>query len=146
MESNTKIVCAHCLSVNRIPTNRLSDVPVCGNCKNHLLPDHPIELNQDNFQSVIEGTGLPLVVDFWASWCPPCRAMAPAFQEASRELSPNYLLAKLSTEEAPLISQNLNIQGIPCLVGFQSGKEIGRQSGAMPSEQIAAWVRALPWK
>lgn len=146
MEVNKKIACANCLSVNRIPANRLSDGPVCGRCKEHLIPTHPIELNGQNFQPVIEGTNLPLVVDFWASWCPPCRAMAPAFHKAALELSPDYLLAKLSTEEAPEISQSLNIQGIPCLIGFQGGAEVGRQSGAMMADQIGAWVRSLSWK
>ena len=96
-------------------------------------------------QSQLVSGGVTLV-NFWASWCPPCRAMAPAFHKASEELSPDFLLAKLSTEEAPEISQSLNIQGIPCLIGFQKGAEVGRQSGAMTAEQIGIWVRALPWK
>ena len=146
MELNKKITCGNCLSINRIPADRLSDGPVCGKCKEHLIPTHPIELTEQNFQPVIEGTDLPLVVDFWASWCPPCRAMAPAFHKASEELSPNFLLAKLSTEEAPEISQSLDIQGIPCLIGFQKGAEVGRQSGAMTAEKIGIWVRTLPWQ
>ena len=145
VEKKIQLVCAGCLSVNRVPCTRLGDHPICGKCKQSLVPNHPLELTDDNFQRFISKTELRVVVDFWASWCPPCRAMSPAFQAAAEKLAPDFLLAKLSTEVSPVVSQSLNIQGIPCLIGFQNGREVARQSGAMQTDQIVAWVRAQNW-
>ncbi|MCP4079782.1 MAG: thioredoxin fold domain-containing protein [Planctomycetaceae bacterium] len=145
MENKLKLVCPDCLSVNRLPRERLHDGPNCGKCQADLLPGSPIELTSENFAIFIEKTGLPVVVDFWASWCPPCRAMEPAFKEAASLLSPLVILAKLSTEDSADAAQPFNIQGIPCLIGFQNNAEVGRQAGALPADQIVSWVNSLPW-
>ncbi len=140
-ENTTSFVCPKCTAVNRVPDSRLSETPVCGKCKTALLPDHPVELTDENFQKFVERTDVLVVVDFWASWCPPCRMMAPAFVEAAKSLLPNYMLAKLNTEEAPNSAGQFDIQGIPCLIAFRKGKEVARQAGAMGTDEIIRWVK-----
>lgn len=142
-ESSTCYVCPSCSSVNRVPDSRLSDSPVCGKCKSELLPDHPVELTDANFQVFIERTEVLTVVDFWASWCRPCLMMAPQFEAAAKILSPNYILAKLDTEAHSSSADPFQITGIPCLIAFRNGKEINRQSGAMDSDSIVRWVKEL---
>ena len=131
VEKTSNFVCPNCESVNRVPESRIMESPVCGKCKTALFSDHPIELTDENFQKFIDHTSVPVVVDFWATWCPPCRMMAPAFAEAASLLSPHFLLAKLDTEDAAESARSFDIQGIPCLIAFRNGKEIARQSGAM---------------
>ncbi|MEZ6094351.1 MAG: thioredoxin TrxC [Pirellulaceae bacterium] len=132
--------CANCLAVNRVPQDRLADKPVCGRCKASLLPDHPVELNDQNFDKFLARSGLPVVVDFWAPWCGPCRMMAPEFAAASQQLSGNVLFAKLNTEDHGRLASRFGIQGIPCMILFDRGRETARQSGAMRSSQIVQWV------
>jgi thioredoxin 2 len=142
-ETTTSFVCPNCTAVNRVPDSRLSESPVCGKCNTALLPDHPVELTDENFQKFIERTGVMVVVDFWATWCPPCRMMAPEFVKAAKSLSPHYMLAKLNTEEAPRSAGQFDIQGIPCLVAFRNGIEVARQSGAMRVDEIVRWVKSV---
>ena len=142
-ETTISLVCPGCLSVNRVPETRLNDFPICGKCKNALTPDHPIELTDGNFQKFVSRTQLPIVIDFWASWCGPCRMMAPAFAAAAKQVTPNVILAKLNTEEARQSAAGFNISGIPCLIAFRGGKEVARQSGAMNTEQIVQWSKAI---
>lgn len=141
--ATTNYVCPSCTAVNRVPNSRLAEKAICGKCKSNLFPDHPVELGDDTFQKFISRTKVLVVVDFWAAWCGPCRMMAPAFSEAARELSPNMMLAKLNTEEAPHTASQFDIQGIPCLIAFQNGKEVARQAGAMNAQQIIQWVTSI---
>jgi thioredoxin 2 len=136
------LACPHCDALNRVAPERLADFPRCGGCKRPLFDGHPVPLEEAGFRRQLQRAGVPLLVDFWASWCGPCRAMAPEFEAATRELEPFLRLAKVSTEEAPRLAAELGIQGIPLLVLFRDGREVARQAGLMPARRIVAWARA----
>jgi len=138
-----QIVCAHCLALNRVPSERLADKPLCGKCKRELVPSHPIELTDSTFDKVTTRSDLPIVVDFWAPWCGPCRMMAPAFEQAAAQLAPRVLLAKLNTEDFPRSAGKFNISGIPTIIALRRGEELGRQSGALGVAQIVGWARTF---
>ena len=133
------IVCPSCMAKNRVPEDRLQDNPTCGKCKHELLPTHPIELNDQNFFHYIQNTELPIVVDFWAEWCGPCKMMAPQFSQAAQK-APQYRFVKVDTEQARQISSQFNIRSIPTIAVFKNGKEIARQAGAMQASQLLAWL------
>lgn len=139
--SATQIVCPHCHAINRVPSARLNDAPQCGKCHASLLPGKPVELSQSDFTRFIEKSELPVVVDFWADWCGPCKSMAPAFSEAARTLTGKVVLAKVNTERAPALSQQFGIRSIPCLIKFSGGREIARQAGAMGQNDIVRWCQ-----
>jgi thioredoxin 2 len=126
-----------------VENSRLGDRPVCGKCKHSLFPDHPVELTDATFQKFLTRSDVPVVVDFWAPWCPPCRQMGPEFAKASSQLSPNFILAKLNTEDSPTSAAPFNITGIPCMIAFRHGQEIARQPGAMRADQIIQWVNSI---
>jgi len=135
------IACPHCQTVNRVPQARLQDDPVCGRCRQALLPGEPVDLTDETFAAVVGKTELPVVVDVWAPWCGPCRAMAPQFEQAARELKGQALFARLNSDDNPKTSVRYRIRSIPTVLLFRGGEECSRQSGAMPARDLVRWVQ-----
>jgi thioredoxin 2 len=141
MHDTLLIVCPQCSGANRVPTARLHEGPVCGHCKSPLFTGHPVETDEDTFSAQINRSGIPVVVDFWAPWCAPCRAMAPAFQQAASALEPNFRFAKVNTEEVPTLAARFGIRSIPTVAVFRGGREVSRQSGALDRTTLIQWLR-----
>ena len=136
------IVCPNCQATNRLPNDRLSAAPNCGKCAKSLLTASPQELTAQTVNKVIQKNEVLTVVDFWASWCQPCLMMAPQFKEAAGQL-PQVVFAKLQTDKYEQVAAPYNIRSLPTMVAFRGGKEVARQSGALPRDQIVQWVQSL---
>ena len=135
------IVCPQCQATNRVPEERRLDAPTCGRCGAALLDGHPAELSDASFDAVIGKTELPVLVDFWAPWCGPCRQMAPQFEQAAAQLRGEVQFAKVNSDDHQRSAGKFGIRSIPTMVLFQGGQEIARQSGAMSAGQISQWLR-----
>lgn len=133
-------VCPHCEAVNRIPAERDKAVLNCGRCHRPLFTGQPVELGDAGFQRHIERNDIPVLVDFWAPWCAPCKMMAPQYAAAAARLEPRVRLAKVDTEQEPELGARLGIRSIPTLVLFKGGREVARQAGAMAAADIVRWV------
>jgi len=134
------VVCPHCLTGNRVPPERLAELPNCGKCHHALFSGHPVTVNASGFAAHVGKESLPVLVDFWAPWCGPCKVMAPAFAEAARLLEPKMRLLKIDTEQEQALAGAHAIRSIPTLALFAGGKEVKRISGAMGARQIVDWA------
>ena len=135
-----KITCLDCGQVNRVPEDKLTAAPKCGTCGAKLISSKAVEIDFDTLQKAARNDDLPLVVDFWAPWCGPCRMMAPEFSKAAGVLNGQARLVKLNTQDEAQAAGSYNIRGIPTMVRFDRGREAGRQSGALTADQILRWI------
>jgi len=135
-----RVVCGVCNAVNRVPEARAAEEPKCGKCSRPLLPGKPVELNESNFDGFVSGGDLPVLVDFWAEWCGPCRMVAPVVEQVARELSTMRQGVKVDTDHHQRLAGRFAIRGIPTLILFRSGTELDRVSGAMDLGSMRRWL------
>jgi thioredoxin 2 len=142
MNTAQQIVCGHCGKINRLPIERDPDAARCGSCHQPMFSGHPIEVDEAGFGRHVANSDIPVLIDFWAPWCGPCRSMAPMFERAAKALEPRIRLLKLNADTAPSVSSRLGISGIPTLLLMQGGREVSRISGAMDTQKIVGWTMA----
>ncbi len=135
-----KLTCLYCAQVNRVPFDKLGDHPKCGSCAQGLMPNKAVEITPAVLAKASANDDVPLVVDFWAPWCGPCKMMGPEFEKAAGKLSGQARLVKLNTQTHQSVSGKMRIKGIPTMIAFQNGREVKRQAGAMKVAQIVGWV------
>lgn len=143
MSDSLHLVCPHCHAINRVPQTRLKQGPSCGQCHQPLFTGHPAELTGANFGKHISRNDIPVLVDFWAPWCGPCKMMAPQFIQAASLLEPQVRFVKVDTEAEQSLGAQYNIRSIPTLALFKGGREVARQAGAMSAQDIVRWVRGV---
>ena len=142
MSEPLHIVCPHCHTTNRVQVAQLHDAPDCGSCHQPLFVGAPLELDASSFAKHVQRNHIPVLVDFWAPWCGPCRQMAPAYEQAAKQLEPNIRVVKVDTEAVPNLGARYNIRSIPTLALFVNGKEVARQPGAMGLADIVRWTKS----
>ncbi|HHI89187.1 MAG TPA: thioredoxin TrxC [Hellea balneolensis] len=142
MSKTNQIVCPHCMAVNRIPANKPATSAKCGKCKKPLFGDHPAELTDATFDKFVSKTSVPVVVDFWAPWCGPCKMMAPEYAKAAKAVEPKARFAKLNTQDNQHTATKHRIQGIPALIIFKNGQPVAHLAGARPAGEIRSWVES----
>jgi thioredoxin 2 len=141
MTESIHVVCPHCFATNRVPSGKIAADGKCGKCHQALLGDKPVELSQGNFSKFITTNELPVIVDFWAPWCGPCKMMAPVFEQAAREMKTQFILAKVNTEAEQMLASQYGIRSIPTLAMFRKGQEINRVAGAMDLNNLKQWAQ-----
>lgn len=141
MNDPLRVVCPHCLATNRVPAARLGAAPACGRCHQPLFGAHPTVAGGDGFDAHLTRNDIPVLVDFWATWCGPCQMMAPHFVTAAATLEPTMRLLKVDTDAERNLAARYQIRSIPTLILFAGGREVARQSGAMQTPGIVAWAR-----
>jgi len=141
MSESYHVVCPNCTAVNRMPREKKASAGKCGKCGARLFDGHPVPLDGLSFPRHLESNDIPVVVDFWADWCGPCKMMAPVFEQVAGEMEPEVRFAKVDTEAVQDVAMRYAIRSIPTLVLFKNGRQVARQAGAMPAEHLKSWIR-----
>ena len=141
MDGSVHIVCPHCDTINRVPQAKLADGGRCGQCHQRLFDGHPVALDTARFERHLGKSGVPLLIDFWAEWCGPCRMMAPEFEKAAAALEPEVRLVKVNVDEEPALAQKFQVRSIPTVVLALQGRELARSAGARSAAQLVDWAR-----